>query len=143
MITVDHLISEAETWIGTPVRDVGSIKQEKCNCVGMCGGVARDLGLEKIWQAFKIYDGHRLPPQPFFLIRGLRKNLKKVVGRKWQRGDLLLINTKNGRPDATHVALCTGFNSMINPSGKRVHSRAINKDVKIIEWYEIPGVKYD
>jgi hypothetical protein len=150
MITVDQLIAEAETWIGTPIAPVGAVKHEKCNCLGMAGGIARSLGLDNAYKAFAPYEGHGLPPKPTFLIRGLRQHLRRVSG-EWKRGHLLLINNNNGRVDATHVALCTGPKSMIDPGGKKVHPAKITtsshpnigKSVRVIEWYEIPGVKYD
>jgi hypothetical protein len=143
MITVDRLIAEAETWIGTPVMGSGAVKGERCNCVGFCGGVARDLGLEIAWRLVEGFQGHALPPENFFLIKFLREHLVRVRKQPWRRGHLLLINTENNRPDATHLVLCTGPKSMINPAGKRVHPARIDKSVRIIEWYEIPGVTYD
>lgn len=142
MLSVDELVAEAETWIGTPIRRSGSTKGVRCNCLGMCAGVARDLGLTEAWEAFAPYEGHQLPPSPFFLIRSLRKHLNRVAGVR-KRGHLVLINTENNRPDATHVALCAQPFLLIDPGGRSVHKRRVTRDIKIIEWYEIPGVKYD
>jgi cell wall-associated NlpC family hydrolase len=143
VITLQELLWEADEWVGTPIRQSGSIKQQQCNCLGMCGGIARELGLQQAWDAFQPYEGSGIPPEHHFLIKGLRQHLKRVKSTvKPAAGHLLLIHQGGTRPDATHVALCVGPNKMINPAGKHVHYAAL-KNVRIIEKYEIPGVKYE
>jgi cell wall-associated NlpC family hydrolase len=143
MITVDELVAEARTWLGTPIRYSGSIKGQQCNCLGMAGGIARDLGLREAYEMFQPFEGTGIPPKHHFLIKGLRKRLERVPSTEPpDAGMLLLIHQGGTRPDATHVALCISKSKMINPGGSKVHIANLSS-ARIIEKYRIPGVQYE
>jgi cell wall-associated NlpC family hydrolase len=143
MITVEQLLAEAMTWLDTPVRYSGSIKGEQVNCLGMAGGIAKELGLRQAYEAFEPYEGSGMPPEHHFLIKGLRQHLIRVPSKTpAAAGMLLLINNGGARPDATHVALCISRSKMINPGGSKVHIAPM-KSVRVVEKYLIPGVDYE
>jgi hypothetical protein len=143
MTTVNELIAEAMTWLDTPVMRSGSIKGQQCNCIGMAGGIARDMGLQRAWELFQPFESRGIPPKNHFLIKALRQNLTRVPSSTPPAaGMLLLINQGGNRPDATHIALCISKSKMLNPGGDKVHVASL-KSARIIEKYLIPEIDYE
>lgn len=131
------VIAEARSWIGTPWVASGAAKGVGANCLGFFAGVARNVGLDMLADAFVPYGGFALPPQPADLLRGLCRHLVRTPGAQARPADLLLFDLGGG---LRHVAMLTAPQTIIHAyqsKGRVVEHRLI--------WtahsaYRIPGL---
>jgi NlpC/P60 family putative phage cell wall peptidase len=131
------VIAEARSWIGTPWVASGAAKGVGANCLGFLAGVARNVGLGTLADAFVPYGGFALPPKPADLLRGLRRHLVRAPGAQARPADLLLFDLGDG---LRHVAMLTAPQTIIHAyqsKGRVVEHRMI--------WtahsaYRIPGL---
>ena len=131
------VVSEARRWIGTPWTPAGSELGVGANCLGFLAGVARNLGLRDLAEAFMPYRGHATPPAPKALLLGLRRHLRRVPAAEALPGDLLLFDLGAG---LRHVAMLSAPGTVVHAhqgQGRVVEQRLV--------WaphsaYRIPGV---
>ena len=132
------VVAEARRWIGTPWVPAGSERGVGANCLGFLAGVARNLGLNDLADAFVPYRGHAVPPTPKALLLGLRRHLRPVAPARALPGDLLLFDLGAG---LRHVALLSAPDTIVHAhegQGRVVEQRLV--------WaphsaYRIPGVE--
>ncbi len=131
------VVAEARRWIGTPWVPAGSERGAGANCLGFLAGVARNVGLKDLAEAFLPYRGHAAPPAPKALLLGLRQHLRPVAPMRALPGDLLLVDLGAG---LRHVALLSAIDVIVHAhqdQGRVVEQRLV--------WaphsaYRIPGV---
>ena len=131
------IVIEARRWIGTPWVPAGSELGVGANCLGLMAGVARNLGLRGLAEAFMPYRGHAVPPAPKTLLLGLRRHLRRRPLADALPGDLLLFDLGAG---LRHVALLSTPGTIVHAhqaQGKVVEQRLV--------WaphsaYRIPGL---
>lgn len=139
-MTPQELIKIARSWKDTPVKPVGAVKGEGCNCLGLWAGIAKECEFKELWEAFAPWQGHQIPQGRTFLIRELRRLLIRT--KKFEPGVVLLIKDPNvGYP--CHIAGYTGNGNIIEAIGNKVSEHRLHSSVKVIEKYRIPGVNYD
>ena len=105
------VIAEARSWIGTPWVASGAAKGIGANCLGFLAGVAGNVGLNALADAFVPYGGFAVPPQPTALLRGLCRHLQRTSWRQARPADLLLFDLGDG---LRHVAMLTTQESIIH-----------------------------
>ncbi len=131
-------MAEARRWIGTPWVPAGSQRGVGANCLGFLAGVARNLGMRDLAEAFMPYRGHAAPPAPKTLLLGLRRHLRRCPLAEALPGDLLLFDLGSG---LRHVALLSAPGTVVHAhqvQGKVVEQRLV--------WaphsaYRIPGIE--
>jgi NlpC/P60 family putative phage cell wall peptidase len=131
------IVIEARRWIGTPWVPAGSELGVGANCLGFMAGVARNLGLSDLAEAFMPYRGHAAPPAPKTLLLGLRRHLRRCPLAAALPGDVLLFDLGAG---LRHVALLSMPGTIVHAhqaQGKVVEQRLV--------WaphsaYRIPGL---
>ncbi len=131
------VVAEARSWLGTPWMASGAAKGIGANCLGFLAGVARNVGLDSLAEAFEPYGGFALPPQPTALLCGLRRHLEHTPWRRAQPADLLLFDLGDG---LRHVAMLTGPGTIIHAfqsKGRVVENRLI---WPVHSAYRIPGI---
>jgi NlpC/P60 family putative phage cell wall peptidase len=131
------VIAEARSWIGTPWVASGAAKGVGANCLGFLAGVARNVGLDTLADAFVPYGGFALPPQPAALLRGMRRHLARTPWPQARPADLLLFDLGDG---LRHVALLTAPRTIIHATqskGRVVEHRLI---WSVHSAYRIPGL---
>lgn len=119
------VITEARSWIGTPWVASGAAKGVGANCLGFFAGVARNVGLDTLADAFVPYGGFALPPKPTDLLRGLCRNLVRTPWPQARPADLLLFDLGDG---LRHVAMLTAPQTIIHAyqsKGRVVEHRLI------------------
>ena len=131
------VLTEARSWIGTPWVASGAVKGVGANCLGFLAGVARNVGLDTLVEAFAPYDGFALPPHPTALLCGLRRHLERTPVWQAAPADLLLFDLGDG---LRHVAMLTGAEAIIHAfqsKGRVVENRLI---WPVHSAYRIPGI---
>ena len=131
------IVIEARRWIGTPWVPAGAELGVGANCLGFLAGVARNLGLRDLADAFVPYRGHAAPPASKALLLGLRRHLRCLPLAAASPGDLLLFDLGAG---LRHVALLSAPGTVVHAhqaQGKVVEQRLV--------WaphsaYRIPGL---
>lgn len=131
------VVAEARSWIGTPWVASGAAKGVGANCLGFLAGVARNVGLVCVADAFAPYGGFALPPQPTALLCGLRRHLERARLSRVEPADLLLFDLGDG---LRHVAMLSAPETIIHAyqsKGRVVENRLI---WAVHSAYRIPGL---
>ncbi len=137
MLARRDVVTEARSWIGTPWVASGSAKGVGANCLGFLAGVARNVGLVSLVDAFALYGGFALPPHPTALLCGLRRHLERTPWPQAEPADLLLFDLGDG---LRHVAMLTAPETIIHAfqgKGRVVENRLI---WSVHSAYRIPGL---
>lgn len=98
-ITGADIIEEARRWIGTPWRHQAYLRGVGCDCIGLIGGVAAEVGLNRVWLSpetarFKSYGRH---PNPDMLLEAC-DNFLDPIRRPEALGDILVFSFVDRSP---------------------------------------------
>lgn len=142
--TVDDVVKEARTWIGTPFAHQGRTKGRACDCLGLMIGVAKAVGYTP-----QDYDERRYGPFPISgnMGAGIEVYCDKLTVEHRIPGDWLWI--AYGR-DPTHLALITNVGTIIHAqpamgkAGSRVvEMRLTNVYIGLARYvFRFRGMKY-
>lgn len=113
MMTSDHVIDTAKTWLGTPYLHQASTKGIGCDCLGLILGVGRELGvvLPKTIPAYSA--NWRDPVSGEQLERMADRHLKRQRPGEAAPGDILLFRMRRDLP-AKHCAILIAPDQMIH-----------------------------
>jgi NlpC/P60 family putative phage cell wall peptidase len=104
----DLIIAEARTWIGTPFHHQGRVKGAGCDCIGLCIGVGKVLGLVR---AEFDYTGYRRTPTGKTLVEVLRESEFVEEVYEPHPGDILVFKIDI---EPQHVAFLSDSNTLIH-----------------------------
>lgn len=107
MVTKAEFIQKARTWLGTPYRHQGRLKNISCDCIGLVICVCRELGLQE--ETFDV-SGYSSRPDGTLLDQ-CELYMKRVPIVAAQPADILVFNWKS---EPHHVAIMTGPTTIIH-----------------------------
>lgn len=114
MITPEHIVGQARTWLGTKYHHQGRLKKSQrgpggVDCLGLVIGVIDELGMQDgNGNALVHADefNYSMYPERGRLVGSISKHLRQVPVEQMRVGDLLLFRTFK---DPQHVGLLTEY----------------------------------
>lgn len=106
------VVAEARSWLGTPYGAQKSLKGVRVDCIGLIGGVARELGMPSglAWAADPDMKGYGATPDPEKLQAAVAKYLLPIPRiAQAGLGDILLMRWED---DPGHFAIITDLSPL-------------------------------
>lgn len=93
MISGEDIVAEARAWIGTPWKHAQALKGVGCDCIGLVGGVAANVGITDDWMtdASRVFKGYGRLPEVAKIEAGCAKWMNPVAFDRLQLGDILVM----------------------------------------------------
>lgn len=135
MITPDQVVSQAQTWLGTPWHHQGRLKGVGVDCIGLLIGVGKELGIPL--QDYQEYG--RFPDGQHLANELARQTIKK--NSQPTPGDIMLFRVYK-MPQ--HIAICTPTGLIHAHQGvMKVVETSMPKywDTHILGVFQLPGVQ--
>lgn len=102
-MTGADIVTEAESWLGTPFHWQAGVKGAGCDCKGLIWGVARELGLPEAASPYAAMADYGTQVPTALLREGMASTFVRVD--EAEPGDVLLLRWR-GR--AQHLGITTG-----------------------------------
>jgi len=135
MILANQVVSQAQTWLGTPWHHQARLKGVGVDCLGLIVGVCNELEIPV--QDYQQYDRF---PDGYHLAKELERQLIKKNSQP-SPGDIMLFRISR-MPQ--HLAICTPMGLIHAHQGvmKVVETSMPNHwDTHILGVYQLPGVQ--
>lgn len=96
MICGEDIVAEARAWIGTPWKHAQACKGVGCDCIGLVGGVAANVGITDDWltDASRVFKGYGRLPEALKIEAGCERWMVPVPFHKLQLGDILVMRVE-------------------------------------------------
>ena len=93
MICGEDIVAEARSWIGTPWKHAQALKGVGCDCIGLIGGVAANVGLTDDWytESSRAFKGYGRLPEAAKIVAGCERWMDPVMPGRMQLGDILVM----------------------------------------------------
>ena len=145
MITGEEIVTEARSWIGTPWKHAQALKGVGCDCIGLVGGVAANVGITDDWytDASRAFKGYGRMPEAAKIAAGCERWMTPVAFHALQLGDILVMRFEK---EAQHFGILSQLHPryMIHAyaQARRVGENRIDEawSQRIIAVYRFKGV---
>jgi NlpC/P60 family putative phage cell wall peptidase len=135
MIPTSQVVSQAQTWLGTPWHHQARLKGVGVDCIGLLVGVCKELNI-----SVQDYQEYARFPDGYHLAKELDRQLIKKFTQPMP-GDIMLFRISR-MPQ--HIAICSPLGLIHAHQGvMQVVETAMPKywDTHILGVYQLPGVQ--
>ncbi len=115
-VTGADIVAEARLWLDTPYHHGQSTKGMGADCIGLPGGIARELRMPSgvAWARDPAVKGYGPMPQPAMLLECLSRYLVPIAIDDALPGDIYLLKWKDGEPSHFAIVSCLDPLSVIH-----------------------------